>query len=60
MSSCEQDRVRSILENSDQGTAYGQRLVYDPDSKRIVCMGQNDPDDNRTRVAGSDLGHYVA
>ena len=60
MSSSEESWVRSTLENNDQGTAYGRQLVYDPDSKRIVSVGQNDPDGNRTRVAGSDLGHYVA
>ena len=58
MSTVEQERVQSVMRDRARGDQVGQRLVWDPRSKKIKAFSCADPDRSVLEIDRSDMDHF--
>ena len=56
----EEDRVRGILRNMEQGSRAGRQLKWLPREKRIRVVGDGDPDDKDLEVTAEDITYFAS
>lgn len=55
----EEDRVRGILRNMEQGSRAGRQLKWLPREKRIRAVGDDDPDGKDLEVTAEDITYFT-
>ncbi len=58
MSTVEQERVQRIMREQARGDQVGQRLAWDPKSKKIKAFSHADPDRSVLEIDRSDMDHF--
>ena len=58
MSTAEQERVQRIMDVKSRGDRVGQRLGWDPRSKKIKAFSSADPDRAVLEIDRSDMDHF--
>jgi len=58
MVTAEQERVQRVMRDQSRGNNVGQRLVWDPKSKKIKAFSYADPDRSVLEIDRSDMDHF--